>query len=145
MDPEVTRYIEENRDRYTREAIEAHLLEAGYTEAVIAASWPAVRQERPPVRGDRAFWLPFIGSVAGMYGVTFLVYTLSFDRFFEPIASFLLLIFLLLAAVISVSIVRARRSWGAFSGLLTALVIPFVFLIIVAGLCSSLTGAPFAR
>ncbi len=161
MDPEAARYIKENRDRYTREAIEAHLLKAGYSHTEIDASWPPDDQENPQLPQGRAFWRPFILSVTGMYGITFLVYAVSFfvwddELGIAPIASGLLLAFLLLAAMISVDIVKRKRSaWssgtasssraGVAGGVLTALLIPFVFLIIVAGLCSALTGVPFTQ
>ncbi len=94
-----------------------------------------------------------------MYGITFLVYAVSFymgddDLGIWPVVSGILLAFLYLAAMISVAVVKRKRSaWssgtasssraGVAGGVLTALLIPFVFLIIVAGQCSALTGVPF--
>ena len=162
MDPEVIRYIAENRERYTREAIDGHLLNAGHTRGDIDAAWSRLGgNERRPASDARpspsdgpAFWPVFLGSVVAMYGITFLVYAGFFYRssdegyeVFAVIASGIFLVFLLLAAMISVALVRRNRSaaMGAASGLLTALVIPFVFLVIVAGLCTVITGgAPFA-
>lgn len=158
MNPEVARYIEENRDRYTREAIDKHLLSAGYGEAEIDASWPPDDQQKPPLLVGRAFWRPFIGAIVGVYGVVFLVYAVSFfvatDEMLGPIISGIMLSFLFLAAGLSVDIVKwKRKSWsgatsnvrraGVASGLLSALVIPFVFLVIIAGVCSAITGLPF--
>ncbi|HEV2073129.1 MAG TPA: hypothetical protein VGR29_05745 [Thermomicrobiales bacterium] len=158
MDSEITRYIRENRDRYTREAIEARLIRAGYSPTEIDALWPPDDEQRPPVPQGRAFWRPFILSVIGMYGITFLVYAITAlvwtDESIWPIILALLFLFLLSAGSISVDIVRRKRSaWasgtassskaGVASGLLTALVIPFISLVIVAGLCSALTGLPF--
>ena len=155
MDPEVIRYIAENRERYTREAIDAHLLNAGHSQAEIDAAWSQVAgDERRAPSGGRAFWEPLIGAIVVLYGGTYLVYSasLSFDG--EPgvdldlsgIVRGILLIALLLAGLISLAFVRPSRSAGrgVIGGLLTALVIPFVFLVIVAGLCTVLTGAPFA-
>ena len=159
MDPEATRYIKENRDRYTREAIEAHLLKAGYSRAQIDASWSQDDQESPPIPQGRTFWRSFILSVTGMYGITFLVYAVIFIVWdvsgIWPIASGILLVSLFWAAVSSVNVVRwIRPDWasgtasssraGVAGGLLIALIIPFVFLIIVAGTCTSLTGVPFS-
>jgi uncharacterized membrane protein YhaH (DUF805 family) len=158
MDSEITRYIRENRDRYTREAIEARLIRAGYSATEIDALWPPDDEQHPPVPQGRAFWRPFILSVIAMYGITFLVYAITalvwIDKTIWPIILTLLFLFLLAAASISVDVVRRRRSaraWGSASsskagvasGLLSALVIPFVSLVIVAGLCSTLTGLPF--
>jgi uncharacterized membrane protein YhaH (DUF805 family) len=155
MDPEVIRYIAENRERYTREAIDAHLLNAGHTQAEIDAAWSQVGgDERPSPSDDRAFRQAFMGSVAAMYGVTFLVYAVNFyvrldELGYEGLAFIISAIFLvpmLIAAQTSIALVRRKRSAGkgVVGGLLTALVIPFVFLVIVAGLCTVLTDAPFS-
>jgi hypothetical protein len=141
MDPKVIRYITENRTQYTREAIDEHLLKAGHSRRDIDAAWSRLGDEvRPTPAEDRAFRRAFLGSVAAMYGITFLVYSVSF-----PFISVFFLIILLLAAAISIALARPHRlaASGMISGLLTALVIPFVFLVIVAGLCTALTGAPF--
>ena len=153
MDPEVIRYIAENRERYTQEAIDAHLLNAGHTRADIDAAWSQVRgDERPSPSGGRAFWLPLLGAVVAMYGITFLVYVVGFYAGVEEgyessviAISGLLLAFMFIAGLLSLAIVRP--SWsagrGVVGGLLIALVIPFVFLVIVAGLCTVITGVPF--
>ncbi len=149
MDPKVARYIAVNRERYTREAIDAHLLRAGHDWADIDAAWSQVGGEVRPSRSeDRAFWRAFLGSVGAMYGITFLVYAVGFRGGFD--ISGIFLVFLLVAALSSlgpsVALARQYRSAGrgVVGGLLIALVIPFVFLVIVAGLCTALTGAPFA-
>lgn len=80
-----------------------------------------------------------------MYGITFLVYaaTLPYSELTGT-----LLLFLLLAAAISIVLViglialNPSVAAGTASGVIAALVIPFVFLIIVAGLCTRLTGTP---
>ncbi len=142
MDPEVIRYITENREQYTREAIDAHLLTAGHSRAEIDAAWSRLGEEHRTASDDRAFRRAFLTSVAAMYGITFLVYAVGFPL----VISAILLIALFLAALISVALVGRSRSArrGVAGGLLTALVIPFVFLVIVAGLCTALTGAPFS-
>ncbi len=154
MDPEVIRYIAENRGRYTREAIDTHLLRAGHAREEIDAAWSRLGDEvRPPPSDDRTFRRAFLGSVVAIYGITFLVYAVSFyvgmEEGYESIAliaSAIFLVPLLLAAMISIALVRRNQSArrGVAGGLLTALVIPFVLLVIVAGLCTALTDAPFA-
>jgi uncharacterized membrane protein YhaH (DUF805 family) len=155
MDPKVIRYITENRTQYTREAIDEHLLKAGHSRRDIDAAWSRLGDEvRPTPAEDRAFRRAFLGSVAAMYGITFLVYAVSFyvgtEEGYKSLALIIAAIFLvpmLIAAQTSIALVRRNRSAavGAASGLLTALVIPFVFLVIVAGLCTVITGgAPFA-
>jgi hypothetical protein len=46
--PEIERYIRENRDRYTREAIERSLREAGHEQAAIDAAWAEVERDATP-------------------------------------------------------------------------------------------------
>lgn len=114
MDSEITRYIRENRDRNTRKAIEARLIRAGYSPTEIDALWPPDDEQRPPAPQGRAFWRPFILSVIGMYGITFLVYAITTlvwtDESIWAIILTLLFLFLLSAGSISVDIVRRKRS-----------------------------------
>ncbi|MGN6563501.1 MAG: hypothetical protein ACTHMU_12665, partial [Thermomicrobiales bacterium] len=48
MTPEIERYIRENRDRYTRAAIERSLREAGHEQAAIDAAWAEVERDATP-------------------------------------------------------------------------------------------------
>ncbi len=90
--------------------------------------------------------------MVALYGLTFLVYSFGFYRLFEGhegfavIAMIVFLFFLLVAAGISISLVRRSRraAMDAAGGLVLALVIPFIFLVIVVGLCSVWTGAPLS-
>jgi hypothetical protein len=47
VNPDIIRYIRENRPIYTREAIRRRLLEAGHSEADIDAAWAAVETDEP--------------------------------------------------------------------------------------------------
>jgi hypothetical protein len=50
MNPDLLRYIEENRATYTREAIRQRLIDAGYPAAEVDAAWTAVEAgEAPPL------------------------------------------------------------------------------------------------
>jgi hypothetical protein len=99
MNPELIRYIEQNRDTYTREAIDKRLLDAGYSAADIEAAWAAAPTvalsgtpgvpAAPPPRGWDAgssaeaprprrviasplFWITLIGFVIGTYALPYL-------------------------------------------------------------------------
>jgi hypothetical protein len=48
VNPDVVRYIRDNRPIYTREAIRRRLIEAGHAEADIDAAWAAVEADEPP-------------------------------------------------------------------------------------------------
>lgn len=50
MNPDLLRYIQENRATYTREAIRQRLIDAGYPAAEVDAAWTAVEAgEAPPL------------------------------------------------------------------------------------------------
>jgi hypothetical protein len=51
---EIERYIRENRDRYTREAIERSLREAGHEQAAIDAAWAEVERDATPAADEPA-------------------------------------------------------------------------------------------
>ncbi len=74
-----------------------------------------------------------------LYGLTFVVYALGIGEL-----AIILGIFLLLGAMISMRMVRSSTAMatGAASGLLIAALIPFVFLVIIAGLCTTMVGFP---
>ncbi len=151
MDPDIKRYIEENQGTYTHKAIRRNLIQAGHDPAEVDE---ALRSLRPANKADpwsREHWRRFTAYVVGLYGLTFLVYSVGFYRLFADfegalviVVMMVFLVFLLVAAGISISLVRRSRraAVDAAGGLVLALVIPFIFLVIVAGLCSVWTGAP---
>jgi hypothetical protein len=48
VNPDLIRYIRDNRPIYTREAIRRRLIEAGHAEADVDAAWAAVEADAPP-------------------------------------------------------------------------------------------------
>ncbi|MDP9350419.1 MAG: hypothetical protein M3P51_02595 [Chloroflexota bacterium] len=143
MRPEITRYIQENRATYTREAITRNLLEAGHDPEEIEQAWRSL--DAPAMtRPSREFWRGFFAYVALLYGLTFLVYSQSLLQFAGLVVTAILFVLLLLSAILSIRATRASSAVarGATSGLLVAILVPFVFLVIIAGLCTLLTGAP---
>ena len=142
MNPEILRYITANRNTYTREAITRQLIEAGHNPAEIQRTWESIEVQRiDRLTRDRAFWRYFFIYVVVLYGLTFVVYALRFGTDFG-LFSIILGVFLLLGALTSILLVRAKRAaaMGAVSGALIAALIPFVTLVIIAGLCSMMVG-----
>ena len=146
MNQQILRYITDNRDTYTREVITRRLTEAGHDPAEIEQAWESIEPRIVPrseggLPEDIAFW--FTVYVVVLYGLTFVVYALGIGEF-----AIILAVFLLLGARFSIRVVqdlgRTSRAvaTGAASGLLIAAVIPFVFLVIIAGLCSAMVGSP---
>ncbi len=150
MNADIKRYIEENQGTYTQEAIRMNLIQAGHDPAEVDEALRSFRPEREAGVWSRERWRRFTAYVVGLYGLTFLVYSFGFYHLFEGyeggavIATIVFLLFLLVAAGVSISLVRRSRraAVDATGGLALALVIPFIFLVIVAGLCSVWTGAP---
>ena len=145
MNPEILRYIRSNRDTYTREAITRQLIAAGHDPAEIERAWESIE---PTSQGglprDRTFWRYFTIGVVALYGLTFLVYALRFANMVMLPYLIILGVFLLLGALTSLRLVRASRAVvnGAASGMLIAVLIPFVPLVIIAGLCNMIFGSP---
>ena len=82
-----------------------------------------------------------------VYGLTFLVYALRLGGI-----AIVLGVFLVLGAWTSILVVRSSTmvatavAKGAVSGMLIAALIPFVTLVVIAGICSMMTGGyPFAE
>jgi hypothetical protein len=103
MNQNIPRYIRQNRDTYTREAIDRALVDGGYDPGEIQAAWAAIESEQaiptPPGEegapgqpssrwGDDTiaeprrrsvvstwqFWLTLGGFIAASYGVTALLW-----------------------------------------------------------------------
>ena len=148
MNPEILRYITANRDTYTREAITRQLIDAGHDPTEIEQAWELIEpRSEGRLPRDRTFWRYFTLGVVALYGLTFVVYALGLDaEMFSSIIWMILGVFLLLGALTSILLVRATRAeaeeMGAVSGLLIAVLIPFVFLVIIAGICSAMVGFP---
>ena len=146
MNQQILRYITANRDTYTREAITRRLTEAGHDPAEIEQAWESIEPRIVPrseggLPEDIAFW--FTIYVVVLYGLTFVVYALGIGEL-----AIILGIFLLLGAMVSTRMVRSSRvvatavAKGVVSGLLIAALIPFVFLVIIAGLCTAMVRFP---
>ena len=145
MNPQILRYITANRDTYTREAITRQLIARGHDPAEIDQAWELI-EPRPEgmLPRDRTFWRYFFIYIVVLYGLTFVVYALRLrDEPFGGVAWMILGVFLLLGALTSTLLVRAKRAAakGAVSGMLIAVLIPFVTLVVIAGLCSMMVTA----
>ncbi|HEX9990309.1 MAG TPA: hypothetical protein VGE45_17755 [Chloroflexia bacterium] len=103
MNENIPKYIRQNRDTYTREAIDRALLDGGYDPAEVQAAWAAIESEQAISRpwgasgipaqatsrwGDDTiaeprrrsvvstwqFWLTLGGFIVASYGVTILLW-----------------------------------------------------------------------
>lgn len=165
MNPELLRYILDNRDRYTREAIDASLLSAGYNRDQIEEAWSAAEagvvapsgptsppvyepssetgpapesglapQTQGPILKKSRFWLTFIGYILASYGAPILLAFID-PTFISPLVVGLVA---LLGACIGAVLLWNRNypvAVGLLSGVVTVVLLPFVLVVIVAGLC----------
>jgi hypothetical protein len=144
-----TRYVRENRDRFTPEALTSELTSSGYTPAEIAEAMRA--SEAGSAAGaaegkDRRNLVAAI--IAGAYIVTWLVFTIGW-LIDQPVGTAALLagifaVALLIPGVIALVLVRSwdRLRQASLGTVVAALVVPVVILVGIAGLCVA-TFSPF--
>jgi len=159
MDDEIVEYIRANRGTYNREAIERELREAGHSQEAIDAAWASfpveVAAEPPPssVINTAQFWvlmlvvaclaltiLPYASFFISSLFNSFLAqrsgtYPGSDAAYFVPLVVILLLGYLLIG--LGAWWLRRRDRAAAF-GILSGLVVAFVFSVIVAGTCAAI-------
>jgi len=146
---ELENYLWSNRDRFTAEALAHAARSAGYTDEEIGAAANNVERRRvvEPVKARARRYV-----VTG-YAITFLVFAVAFLRpsntqaayYYRgsgPIAlgilgSMLVITLLLALAWVGGQHPRAERAEAALGVMLA---VPFVLLILVAGLCVATTG-----
>lgn len=157
--PEIVDYIRANRGTYTREAIERELREAGHSQEAIDAAWASfpveVAAEPPPssVINAAQFWvlmlvvaclaltiLPYASFFISSLFNSFLAqrsgtYTNSGAVYIVAFVLPLLLGYLLIG--LGAWWLRRRDRAAAF-GILSGLVVAFVFSVIVAGTCAAI-------
>lgn len=143
MSQELIRYIRENRGAYTNEAISRSLLDAGHDPAAIETAWQVVESDEveastAPNRSlfwTPSFWLTFLGYPAVLIGIAALVGYLGAPEY----AGLILVAGLGIAGITALGLVIAQRRLAVAAGLggalLLLVLIPFVLLVIVAGIC----------
>lgn len=167
MNPELVAYIRENRDRYTREAITRHLVGAGHAPEDVEAAWAAVEEEAlpdsPPAGGvvepepgaaavevpvaarrsvwrEPLFYATAIGFVIFYLGGSALLIAVASDSpgIFAAFSSLVPLI-ALVTGIVLVAINRARTvGWGLLAGIALLLLLGFIGVVIIAGICVAL-------
>ncbi len=167
MNPQIVEYIAQHRGLYTREAIDRTLRENGYAEAQIQEAWAAVQsgsgsdapaqrrtgwggnsREREPLSPGREmrtprFWITFIGYLVGLWGLSALLFALN-----QPEIGIAFHLLALIGAFIA-SLLLLRRDPAVATALAAALllvvVLPFIVLVIVAGICIAVLAGMSAQ
>lgn len=140
VNPRIADYIQRHRATYTKDALRQTLLQQGYDPAEVEQAFAAVEAGQvPPARLSGRFWLIFLGYIVVLYGLTLLLFGLTpAGLFIVPI----LAVPLVIAAGISVLVAALSRSaaLGLTGGIVMVFVIPFIFLVIIAGSCFAITA-----
>lgn len=144
-------YLWSNRDKFTEAAL-AHAAEAaGYGPEEIAAAAQAVARRRADEAAAKPVKARARRYILAAYGITFLLFAIAFLRptatqspyvggsLLLGILAFAMLIALLLGFVwVAARRPSAERAEGALGVMLA---VPFVLLILVAGLCLATTSS----
>jgi hypothetical protein len=137
-------YLRSNQAEFTREALTAELKKAGHSDQEIAAAWAAVGTEaRTPPDLARARMITFVlyGAIYAFFVLSLLQEQGGYGTY--QIAAIVLTVVMGVAFGISLRWLRRRRSGAAVTTLTTLLMVPVALLVVVAGLCTATTGAPF--
>ena len=156
---DIDTYIRDNRDRYTRAALDEKLRQAGHDDAAIEAAWARAADDdsaAPPPRTPAAILgrLILIGLVAAAYGYVGLLglvgvgFSLSYNQPASGIVAVLQTLILaayglaMLASFLFVGwrIWRAGRLGRRGPTMAGAVGIAFVLLVGVSGACVALTS-----
>ena len=141
-------YLWSNRDRFTEAALATAALAAGYSTEEIAAAAAGVAKRRLDEAAVKPVKARARRYVLAAYGITFLAFAIAFLRPAAPSNTYyrgagplvlgILAFMLLIALSIGIAWVASRhpaaeRAEGALGVMLA---VPFVLLIVVAGLCA---------
>jgi hypothetical protein len=149
----VREYLWVNRDRFTEEALASAAQAAGYTADEISTAARSVAKRRADEAAAKPVRARARRYVLAAYGITFLVFAIAFlrptgpdnsyYRGFGPVALGVLGFTMLIALLLGLVWIGGRRPSAdrAEGALGVMLAVPFVLLIVVAGLCVATTGS----
>jgi len=141
-------YLQANRDRYTREALEGRLAAAGHPPEAIAAAWAAALLEDSATghrdRREQTAWIIAAAYAATWLAVTFLVMAPN-DAMYgaQPILAGILAVALLIPGLIAVR-VALSAGWLRRAGVgrvVAFAFVPMLILFALAGTCVSYVRA----
>jgi hypothetical protein len=146
-------YFWSNRDRFTEAALVAAAQPSGYAPDEIATAIGSVARRRADEAAAKPVKARARRYVLAVYGITFLVFAFallrptaspdySYYRGLGPVALGILGFTMLIALLLGLAWVGGRRPSAerAEGALGVMLAVPFVLLIVVAGLCVVTTG-----
>ncbi len=143
-DRRIADYISANRAKYTREAITQQLLESGYQQEAIDATWAVLDAPDPDDVVGEGFWGRFWLWLIGLNVVAFLLVGVATQLIPNAIGVAAILgVALAIGAAIALGIVAVTRPTrlGRGSAIAIGGIVPFIFTFLIAGSCYGLMSA----
>jgi hypothetical protein len=145
MDPRIEAYIRANRKRYTRDAINQRLLEAGHDRAAIEATWAALDTRDPDAVAGEGFWLRFAAFVVVLNVAALLLVGVVSGMLLGGGGIFVLVILgvaLAIGGLIAWAIVAVTHptEMGRGTAMAVGGLVPLLFTFLIAGSCYALVG-----
>lgn len=144
-DRRIADYISANRSKLTREAITQQLLEAGYQQEAIDATWAVLDTPDPDDQVGEGFWGRFWIYLIGLNVAVVLLIGVSTGAFAPDRVGLLgiLLVVLAIGALLAWGIVAAvgPAKLGRTTATVIGIVIPLVFALLIGGSCYALLAS----
>jgi hypothetical protein len=143
-DRRIADFISANRGKYTREAITQQLLDAGYEQGSIDATWAVLDAPDPDDVVGEGFWRRFWIYLIGLNVAALLIVGIATQLIPNAIGIAAILgIALAIGAAIALGIVAVTRPTRLGRGAAIAIggIIPFIFTFLIAGSCYALMSA----
>jgi hypothetical protein len=143
-DRRIADYISANRAKFTREAITQQLLDAGYEQGSIDATWAVLDTPDPDDRVGEGFWGRFWIYLIGINVGAFLLVGLLTRMIPNSMGLAAILgIALAIGAAISLGLVAVTgpTRLGRGTAIAIGAIVPFIFTFLIAGACYALVGA----
>jgi hypothetical protein len=143
-DRRIAEYISANRGKLTREAITQQLLDAGYQQEAIDATWTALDTPDPDDKAGEGFWGRFWIYLIGLNVAALLL--VSFATQMIPNATgiaAILGVILAIGAAVALGIVAVTRPTRLGRGTAIAIggIVPLIFTFLIAGSCYALMSS----
>ena len=143
-DQRIADYISANRRKFTREAITQQLLEAGYEQEAIDATWTVLDTPDPDDVVGESFWGRFWIYLIGLNVVAFLLVGAATQLIPNAIGIAAVLgVILAIGAAISLGIIALIHPTRLGRGTAIAIggIVPFIFTFLIAGSCYALMSS----
>jgi hypothetical protein len=143
-DQRIADYISANRRKFTREAITQQLLDAGYEQGAIDATWAVLDAPDPDDVVGESFWGRFWIYLIGLNVAAFLLVGVATQLIPNAVGVAAVLgVLLTIGAAIALGIVAVTRPTRLGRGTAIAIggIVPLIFTFLIAGSCYALMSS----